>query len=135
MELRDKIEHGPVIRPRVGPRRSEIVERVPIPRWKRGLDILCVIISSPFSLSLAIILASLIKLCSRGPVLFRQERVGYGGERFVCFKFRTMKVGADTAIHENYFHHLMRSEIPMTKMDNKGDARLIPLGSLLRASG
>src|SRR5262245_6421841 len=125
----------PVIRPHVGAKSSETVERVPIPRWKRGLDILCILISSPFSLSLAIVLALLIKMCSRGPVLFRQERIGYGGERFVCLKFRTMKVGADTAVHENYLHHLIRSEIPMTKMDIKGDTRLIPFGSVLRATG
>jgi putative colanic acid biosynthesis UDP-glucose lipid carrier transferase len=41
------------------------------------------------------VIAILIKLGSRGPVLFRQERVGWMGDRFVCLKFRTMSVDPD----------------------------------------
>ena len=41
---------------------------------------------------LLLLIAVLIKVNSRGPVLFRQERVGYEGERFQVFKFRTMQV-------------------------------------------
>ena len=37
----------------------------------------------------------LIKLSSRGPVLYKQERVGVHGDRFRIWKFRTMRVGAD----------------------------------------
>jgi lipopolysaccharide/colanic/teichoic acid biosynthesis glycosyltransferase len=68
-------------------------------------------------------------------MIFLQERVGYRGRRFICFKFRTMKVGSDVELHRSHVAELMRSNEPMTKMDTKGDQRLIPLGSLLRATG
>ena len=41
-----------------------------------------------------------IKLCSKGPVLFRQQRVGRSGEPFTIFKLRTMHVGADSVRQE-----------------------------------
>jgi len=41
------------------------------------------------------LIALLIKIFSRGPVFYRQERMGLGGEPFIMFKFRTMKIGAE----------------------------------------
>ena len=76
-----------------------------------------------------------IKILSTGPVLFKQERIGYMGRRFTCLKFRTMVVNADSAVHQGYFTHLMTSNVPMMKMDVKGDPRLIRCGGLLRSSG
>ncbi len=75
------------------------------------------------------------RLFARGPVFFCQERIGHGGRRFRLYKFRTMFVGADTAGHQNYFKELVRSNAPMVKLDARRDARLIPGGWLLRASG
>ena len=46
-----------------------------------------------------------------------------------------MKVGADNGVHKDYLKELIQSETPMTKMDSRGDSRLIPLGALLRATG
>jgi lipopolysaccharide/colanic/teichoic acid biosynthesis glycosyltransferase len=80
-------------------------------------------------------IALFIKLCSRGPVLFRQERIGLQGRRFRMVKFRTMKVGADNSAHRQYLQQLISTETPMTKMDLKGDPRLIFLGAILRATG
>jgi len=77
----------------------------------------------------------LVRIVSHGPVLFRQERVGYLGRRFMCFKFRTMYVNADTAIHQGHLDQLMDLDTPLVKMDAKGDPRIIPFGRLLRASG
>ena len=76
-----------------------------------------------------------IRLSSRGPVLFRQERIGLHGRPFVCFKFRTMKCKADTHSHEAYFQKLMESDAPMKKLDSRGDGRILGIGILLRASG
>lgn len=76
-----------------------------------------------------------IKIVSPGPVFFRQGRVGHRGKRFMCFKFRTMNVNASTTGHQNYLAHLMASNAPMIKMDAKGDSRLIPFGTLIRATG
>lgn len=80
-------------------------------------------------------MALLTKLTSPGPVFFKQERIGYNGERFLCYKFRTMKAGADVTSHQAHLAQLMNSGKPMVKLDSKNDKRLIPGAWLLRASG
>jgi lipopolysaccharide/colanic/teichoic acid biosynthesis glycosyltransferase len=110
-------------------------ETVPIPAWKRTLDVVLIVLTLPLWLPLAVLIAVLIRLVSTGPILFRQERIGYLGNRFMCLKFRTMRVGADTVVHQGHLKHLMVSNVPMEKMDSRGDSRIIPLGTLLRASG
>lgn len=106
-----------------------------VPRWKRILDIVFSLLALPLVLPLAAIIAALIRMVSEGPVLFKQERVGFLGRRFMCFKFRTMFVGADTSVHQGHLHKLMYSNTPMTKMDSRGDPRIIPFGRVLRSSG
>src|ERR1017187_4115048 len=108
---------------------------IPVPGWKRALDITLAFLVLPLLLPSALFIAILIRIVSSGPVLFKQERVGHSGKRFMCFKFRTMFVGADTTVHQGYFSRLMESDAPMVKMDAKGDPRLIPFGLLLRSSG
>lgn len=103
--------------------------------WKRTLDVLLVLLALPFLIPLALLVALLIRSGSRGPVLFRQERVGYRGRQFTCFKFRTMFVDADTTAHQGHLYQLMNSDTPMQKMDSKVDSRIIPFGLWLRASG
>lgn len=106
-----------------------------IPAWKRRLDMVVVLITLPVWLPIAVFIAVVIRLVSVGPVLFKQERIGYRGERFMCLKFRTMRVGADTAVHQGHLKQLMEANVPMVKMDSSGDRRIIPFGRLLRASG
>lgn len=106
-----------------------------VPIWKRGLDVTCILLALPGVGLLFAVIALWIKFSSRGPILFRQERVGLGGRTFVCLKFRSMKVGADAQVHKTYLKQLLRSESPMTKMDVNGDPRLVPLGALLRSTG
>ncbi len=105
------------------------------PHWKRTLDAVLILLALPILIPLALLVTLLIRNGSRGPILFRQERVGYRGRRFTCFKFRTMFVNADLTTHQGHLHQLMNSNTPMIKMDSKGDARIIPFGWLLRASG
>ena len=124
--LWDKLEPG---------RKSKRVTAGPIPRWKRVLDVALILLSAPITILAGAVIACLIKVSSRGPVLFRQERVGYHGQRFTCLKFRSMHVAADISTHRDYFHQLMQTDTPMTKLDRKGDPRLIPGGRLLRSSG
>ena len=52
----------------------------------------------------------------------------------MIFKFRSMKVQAQTSWHERHFERLMRDGAPMTKLD-AGDDRIIPWGRFLRATG
>ena len=103
--------------------------------WKRALDVGCIILAMPVLLTVALTLMVTIKCVSSGPVLYLSERVGYRGRRFICFKFRTMKVNAETETHKQHLADLMRSDAPMVKMDSRGDSRLIPFGSFLRATG
>jgi lipopolysaccharide/colanic/teichoic acid biosynthesis glycosyltransferase len=106
-----------------------------LPFWKRVLDLILILVLCPGLLLLGGLVACLIKLGSPGPVLFRQRRVGYKGREFVCFKFRTMRVDADSDSHRRHTQELIRSQTPMVKLDARKDPRLIPLGTLLRVSG
>ncbi len=106
-----------------------------IPLWKRAIDIagsvLALTLLSPLLLAVPI----LIKIVSPGPVLFRQDRVGYRGKVFTIWKFRTMHVNADATPHRDYVQGLINNEKIMTKLDNGKDRRIIPFGNLLRATG
>ena len=106
-----------------------------VPRWKRVFDITCVLVTLPVWLPLIILVMAWIVIASRGPVFFRQERVGYRRRPFMLFKFRTMHVNAETQTHAEYFFRLMEEDCPMTKLDAAGDPRLITGGRFLRASG
>ena len=105
------------------------------PGWKSGLDITCILLSLPIWLPLMLFLMLLTRIASPGPVFYRQKRVGLGGRHFLIWKFRTMKLSAETQTHERYFEELMRTDCPMTKLDAAGDSRLAPFGRILRASG
>lgn len=106
-----------------------------LPFWKRVLDVTLILLLFPGLLLLGVFVTVLIKLGSNGPVLFRQRRVGYKGKEFVCFKFRTMRVDAESESHRRHCQELIRSQTPMIKLDARRDPRLIPFGSMLRASG
>jgi len=103
--------------------------------WKRALDAVAVLLALPVLLPLAVVIALVIRCSSKGPVLFQQERIGHRGRRFMCFKFRTMFCGAETVSHQGHLQQLMAANVPMTKMDARGDARIIPFGKILRSSG
>lgn len=103
--------------------------------WKRVLDLAVILLLSPAVLLIGGLVALVIKAGSRGPIIFRQKRVGHLGHEFVCFKFRTMRVGAETDSHRDHTRELIRSQVPMVKLDHKRDPRLIPLGAALRATG
>jgi lipopolysaccharide/colanic/teichoic acid biosynthesis glycosyltransferase len=106
-----------------------------LPLWKRALDASLIILCAPGLLLIGTVLALIIKIGSRGPIFFRQSRIGYGGREFMCFKFRTMKTNAETDSHREHTRHLIRSRNPMQKLDARKDPRLIPLGRVIRAGG
>jgi len=95
---------------------------------KRMLDIIgsliAVIILSPFMLISAIA----VRLTSRGPVVYKQMRVGRAGKTFTMLKFRTMKNNADQLIHELRDQHNLND--PMFKLTN--DPRITKVGNFLR---
>jgi lipopolysaccharide/colanic/teichoic acid biosynthesis glycosyltransferase len=106
--------------------------------WQRRLDVVCSLLGLIVLAPVFILTAVFIRLVSPGPVFFKQVRVGRGGRPFVLWKFRTMAVDADSAVHQNHVAGLIRSTAghnaaaakPMTKLDN--DPRVIPLGGVLR---
>lgn len=59
---------------------------------KRMLDIIITLIVGIITLPISLIVAIIIKIDSKGPVIFKQERTGYKGKNFNAYKFRTMKV-------------------------------------------
>lgn len=127
----DSVLHAP--RPASG--HSSSPPLPPLPGWKRVIDVGCCLVALPILGVLTLILTALIRLTSPGPVIFAQERVGYMGRRFTCFKFRTMKVSADSTVHQAYLAQVMRSGKPTMKMDSTRDSRLIPGAWILRATG
>src|SRR5438045_9676128 len=105
------------------------------PGWKSALYISCILLFLPVWLPLMILLMLVTGIASPGPIFYRQKRIGFGGRHFFIWKFRTMKLSAETQVHERHFEELMRVDCPMTKLDVYGDPRLAPFGRILRASG
>jgi lipopolysaccharide/colanic/teichoic acid biosynthesis glycosyltransferase len=97
---------------------------------KRAFDFVVaavlLIVAIPFLLAIAIA----IKIDSPGPILFRQDRIGRGGERFGMLKFRTMIAEAEAL--KQGLRHL--NEAPDGLFKIAGDPRLTRVGEFLRAS-
>ena len=106
-----------------------------IPAWKRAIDLAGCLVALPLLVLCTLVMTIVTKLVSPGPVLFRQERVGFKGRRFKIYKFRSMHVHADPVGHQHYFKELVGSNAPMAKLDSRGDSRLLPGAWLLRATG
>src|SRR3954468_8845717 len=105
-----------------------------IPFWKRALDLTLVLVTCPIWLPLVVMIAAWIAVASPGPIFYRQERIGFCRRRFRIYKFRTMKVAADTCAHDCHVDELMAGNRPLTKLDAMGDPRVIPGGAFLRAA-
>jgi len=106
-----------------------------IPAWKRAIDLLGCLAALPLLILCTLVMTIVTKLVSPGPVLFRQERVGYKGRRFKIYKFRTMRMHADPRCHQLHVKELVGSKAPMVKLDSRRDPRLLPGARLLRATG
>ena len=111
---------------------------------KRVVDILgslslLVLLSPVF-----VMIAAAIKLTSRGPVLFRQKRIGEHGVPFTFLKFRSMYVNNDASEHKEYVRQLIAGQAIKHPTNGNGngnndgifkltnDPRITPLGSFLR---
>lgn len=90
-------------------------------------SIVAIIVLSPFLL----VIAFLIKWDSRGPVFFKQERIGLRGRKFTMYKFRTMSSNAEEILQRLKDKNEMDG--PTFKM--KDDPRITRLGLLLRKTG
>lgn len=102
---------------------------------KRAVDILGSVFAIIVFAPLFALLSAAIKLTSKGPVLFRQERIGQYGRRFTFLKFRSMKCGSDPRIHQDYVTRFITGEIANANgvpFKIKDDPRLTRLGAFLR---
>ena len=109
---------------------------------KRMMDIvgsaLALLLFAPVLLAVAIA----IKLTSKGPVFFRQKRVGQYGEQFVFLKFRSMHVNNDSSVHEEYVKQLIAGSAQSHPGNGNGngvykltkDSRITRVGAFLRRS-
>ncbi|MDA8155542.1 MAG: sugar transferase [Actinomycetota bacterium] len=114
---------------------------------KRVLDIVGGILFLLLAMPFFIIIPVLIKLTSKGPVIFKQERIGLHGKRFTFLKFRSMRIGQSDAIHRAFVKDLIRGsngapddkgagqDVPDKKVYKiKNDPRITPIGNFLRKS-
>ena len=91
-------------------------------------------------LPVIVIITILVKLTSRGPILFKQKRLGHLGNEFTFLKFRTMSDNSDDQIHRDYVKKLIEGQddetnhgtedMPLYKLDN--DPRITWIGHYLR---
>ena len=95
---------------------------------KRLFDIVASGAALIFLAPLLLVVAALVKLTSRGPLFFKQQRVGLHGRPFHMFKFRTMVVNAE-ALQAN-LSHLNEQTGPVFKIKN--DPRITRIGHFLR---
>ncbi len=109
---------------------------------KRMVDMagssILLILCSPVLLACALA----VRLTSKGPILFRQQRVGQHGECFTFFKFRSMYVNNDETVHKEYVTKLISSQAELMPAGGSAqavfkltkDRRITPIGSFLRRS-
>lgn len=107
-----------------------------MPLSKRAFDVFFSVVILLFLSPLFVVIAILIRLESEGPVIYRSKRVGTGYRVFDFYKFRSMKVGADTLVNE-----LSESNIYATTADGghrpaffkvANDPRITKVGQFLR---
>ena len=84
-------------------------------------------------------IALAIKVTSKGPVLFRQERLGHYGRPFVVLKFRSMRTNCDAQIHQKYVNQFIAGHVDDNSSENKKpvfkiqeDPRITSIGKFLR---
>jgi lipopolysaccharide/colanic/teichoic acid biosynthesis glycosyltransferase len=107
---------------------------------KRCIDVLgstaLLLMLSPF----LIVIMALIKLTSKGPVIFEQDRLGQYGARFKCLKFRTMYSNNDPKIHQEYVQQFIAGKDGLNKSEGADkpvyklvkDPRITSIGGFLR---
>ncbi len=110
-------------------------------RIKRVIDVIGSIAGILLFSPLFILIPICIKLTSRGPVLFRQERIGQYEKKFMFLKFRSMYVNANHDVHREYVQNLIAKKVSGEAGGNgngkkvykiTNDKRVTPIGGILR---
>ncbi len=95
---------------------------------KRAFDVVLCGLALLFFAPIMLVVALAIRLTSKGPVIFKQIRVGRGGRYFWCYKFRSMCVDAEEK--KKLLLHLNEASGPVFKI--KRDPRITRIGSFIR---
>jgi len=106
-------------------------------RAKRMLDVILASLFIVVLMPLFMLIGLCVKATSRGPVLFRQTRVGFRGRKFTMLKFRTMRVTTPARAHEHLIRKLSvtaqgTSQSLVLDYKKQIDAHVTPVGKLLR---
>src|SRR5437868_5137944 len=105
-------------------------------RAKRVLDILFVLLISPLILLVGALVAVLILSDSKGPILYRQKRLGKNGVEFEMLKFRSMYIDNDDTIHREAIKRYMNGEVLNGNGDMQfkigDDPRITKVGKIIR---
>lgn len=107
---------------------------------KRMMDIVGSVFALVILFPLFLTIAIAIKMSSKGPVFFRQKRIGQFGRCFVFLKFRSMYVNNDASVHESYMRKLIAGEAERQVSNGNGegvykltsDPRVTSVGNFLR---
>src|SRR6266571_1003549 len=106
---------------------------------KRASDIVIASIALALLSPVWLIIAVLIRMDSKGPVFYVQERVGMDGRIFLVYKFRTMHVGANDQVHIDYQHKFIAGRAEANVGDDerpayklRTDSRITRAGRVLR---
>lgn len=106
---------------------------------KRTFDLLFSALAILLLLPVWLLIALLIKLDSKGPVFYTQERVGMDGRLFLLYKFRTMTAGADPELHREYQRAFIAGRAEANLGDEQkptykllSDPRVTRIGKMLR---
>ena len=120
---------NPLIAPRILDRNL-----IPKSRLARIMDISLILLAAPYLILTFLVIMILIKLDSRGPVFYRQARIGRFGRKFHVYKFRTMVQNADQIL-QTYLENSpeLKAEWLATHKLKK-DPRVTRIGSILRKS-
>lgn len=101
---------------------------------KRTLDIIVAGTALALTMPILIIFGIAIKCTSKGPVFFKQKRIGFGGKAFTMIKFRTMQVNNDSKEHEkfvkDYINKKTGEDTTTFKLTN--DKRITTVGKIMR---
>ncbi|MBB6052701.1 sugar transferase [Armatimonas rosea] len=95
---------------------------------KRGMDISFSFVALLLLFPLFVTISAIIFATDRGPIIYRQKRVGRGGRLFTFYKFRSMVTNADEL--KAKLAHQNEASGPIFKMKN--DPRITPIGRILR---
>jgi len=100
---------------------------------KRLFDLVVSFLALPILLPFFLIIGTAIRLESKGPVFFRQPRIGQGGKPFLCYKFRTMYTNSDTILATHLEKHPdAKAEWEEFRKLRGHDPRVTRVGSFLR---